>query len=188
MAARTFLALDVDETVREHLARIAGGLRVGGARVRPVAPENIHVTLNFLGDVADEALDDVCRAVADVAAAAQPFEFTVRGVRCVPPRGQVRIVWADVDDPDSRLAELQKALTAAMSALGFRPDRREYHPHLTVARVKYVANPLALREAAGPYEDEDFGLQTAECVTTYTSKLTPGGAVYTAAARAPLGG
>ena len=174
--------------MRGRLARIVGDLRVGGARVSPVAPENIHVTLNFLGDVAEEALGDVCRAVAAVAAAAEPFEFTVRGLRCVPPRGAVRIVWADVDDPDCRLGGLQKALAAAMSTLGFRPDRRKYHPHLTVARVRYATSQRALRAAFEAYADEDFGRQTAECVTTYTSELTPSGAIYAAAARAALGG
>ena len=161
MGLRTFLAIDVDAETRERLASVAAALRGGGAKVRPVAAENIHVTLNFLGDVADEALADVCRAAADVAAANEPFTFAVRGVQCMPPRGRVRIVWADVDDADGRLTDLQGQLTGAMSTLGFRPDAREYHPHLTIARVKYVANPRALREAAGPYEDEDFGLQRA---------------------------
>ena len=188
MPLRTFLAIDVDDAARERLASVAAALQGGGAKVRPVAAENIHVTLNFLGDVADEALADVCRAVAAVAAAGQPFTFAVRGVRCMPPRGRVRILWADVDDADGRLAELQGELAGAMSALGFRPDEREYHPHLTIARVKYVSDPRALRGAAGPYADEEFGLQRAERVTTYTSLLTPQGPVYTAAAKAVLGG
>jgi len=185
---RTFLALDVDAAVRERLPSIAGGLQVGRAKLRPVPPENIHVTLNFLGDVADAALGDVCRAVADVGAASEPFTFTVRGVRCMPPKGRVNILWADVADPEARLAGLQGELTEAMSALGFRPDARTYHPHLTIARVKYAADPRALRQAVAPFADEDFGPQRAERVTTYTSELTPRGAVYIPAARAALGG
>ena len=160
---------------------------IEGAKVHPVEAANIHVTLNFLGEVADETLNDVCLAVADVAAAVEPFEFAVRGVRCMPPQGRPRIVWADVDDPAGRLATLQKDLTDAMADLGFRPDHRKYHAHLTIARVKHVQVPGALRGSADQYADKDFGTHLAEQVTTYTSLLTPEGPVYTAAAHAPLG-
>ena len=188
MAVRTFIALDVPAEVRERLASIAGALVGPGAKVRLVPAGNMHVTLNFLGDVGDEALDDVCRAVGCVAEAVEPFDLAVRGVRCMPPRGRVRIVWADVVDADGRLAKLQDELTGAMSVLGFPAERREYHPHLTMARVKYVSNPVALREAVRQHADEDFGVHEADCVTTYTSRLTGQGAVYTAASRAALGG
>ena len=188
MAARTFLALDVSAAVRERLASIAGALGGPGATIRPVPAGNIHVTLNFLGDVADDVLPDVCGAVQRIAAAVDPFDFAVRGVRCMPPRGRVRIVWADAGDADGRLAKLQSELTGAMSALGFQAERREYHPHLTLARVKYVSSPGALREAVGRHADEDFAPQRADYVTTYTSRLTGQGAMYTAASRAPLGG
>lgn len=186
MSARTFLALDVSGAARERLAAVASELCGPGAKVRPVAPGNIHVTLNFLGEVADDTLNDVCLAVGQVAAAAEQFAFAVRGVRCMPPRGMPRIVWADVDDPSGGLVELQQKLADAMTALGFRPDARRYHPHLTIARVKYASDPRALRQAVEAYANEGFGSQGAECVTTYTSVLARGGAVYTAAARAAL--
>jgi len=186
VSVRTFLALDVDAAIRRRLAAIASELCIDGATVRPVARDNIHVTLNFLGEVADAALNDVCLAVADVAATVEPFEFVVRSVRCMPPRGRPRIVWADVDDPTGRLATLQKDLTGAMADLGFRPDHRRYQPHLTIARVKHVSAADALRAVADQYTETVFGTQAGGQVTTYTSELTPQGPIYTAAARAPL--
>ena len=186
MPARTFLAIDVSDAARKRLAAVAAELCVDGATVRPVAPGNIHVTLNFLGDVADDTLNDVCLAAGDVAAEAEQFDFAVRGVRCMPPRGKPRIVWADVDDPSGCLVELQQKLADAMTELGFRPDARRYHPHLTIARVKYASDPRALRQAVEAYANESFGPQVAECVTTYTSVLARGGATYTAAARAAM--
>ena len=187
VSVRTFLAIDVDAPARGRLAAIAAEFRIAGAKVRPVAPGNIHVTLNFLGDVGDDALNDVCLAAADVAAAAEPFDFAVRGVRCMPPKGRPRIVWADVDEPAGRLVALQGELAGAMSALGYRPDSRRYHAHLTIARVKEASAPQALRRAVETYADEQFAPQRAGHVTTYTSVLTPAGAIYTAAARAALG-
>jgi len=187
MSARTFLALDVDAAVRTRLARIVADLCIDGARVRCVAAENIHLTLNFLGDVADDMLNDVCLAVADVATAAEPLDFAIRRVRCMPPRGQPKIIWVDADNEGGQLIELQQALTDAMSALGFRPDHRKYHPHVTIARVRYARAPDALRLAIEPYADADFAAQQARHVTTYTSVLAAGGPAYTVAARAPLG-
>ena len=160
---------------------------IEGAKVHPIEAANIHVTLNFLGEVAGRMLNDVCLAVAEVAEAVEPFEFAVRRVRCMPPQGRPRIIWADVDDPAGPLATLQKDLTGAMADLGFRPDHRKYHAHLTIARVKHVSAAGVLREAAEQYAETDFGTHLAEQVTTYTSLLTPGGPVYTAAAHAPLG-
>lgn len=152
-----------------------------------MAQGNIHLTLDFLGDVADEMLNDVCRAAAAVAATAEPFDFAIRRVCCMPPHGQPRIIWAEADDEAGQLAELQQDLTDAMSALGFRPDHRKYHPHVTIARVRYARTPDALRLAIEPYADAEFDMQQARHVTTYTSALGPGGPTYTAASRAPLG-
>jgi len=188
MATRTFLAIDVDAPVRARLARIAERFSVAGAKVRGVARENIHLTLNFLGEVADDMLNDVCHAVADVAATAEPFDFAVGRVCCIPASGQPKVVWVDVDDPSGQLIELQEDLTAAMTEMGFRPDHRKYHPHVTIARVRYAESPDAVRDAVAPYAQADFAPQYAMHVTTYTSALAPDGPTYAVAARAVLGG
>ena len=187
MALRTFLALNIDEATRKDLAATAVQLGCPDVKMRCVAEENLHVTLNFLGDVADAQMHELCQALEDAAAGVVQFDFDVRGIRCIPPRGQLRMIWADVDDPTSRLAELQEQLTLATEGLGLRQERREYRPHLTLARIKYAKNPDALRNAAGPLAGKDFGLQHAREVTIYTSKLTPAGPIYTPVSRAPLG-
>jgi len=188
MVVRTFLALDIAEATRDALVAAAGELRDSRSKVRWVAPENLHVTVKFLGDVAEDDVRGVCDAVAEAARAVEPFDFHVRELRCMPPGGKVRMVWAGVDEPSGRLAELFGKLEAVLEPLGFPPERRSFSPHVTLGRVKFVGDPRALRAAAGRYAEEHFGAQRAEHVAVYRSELTGQGPIYSAMARPPIGG
>lgn len=186
---RTFLALDIDELVRDRLAGLPGRLRLPDAKIRWVEPENLHVTLNFLGDVSGETLAEVCAAAEDCAGEVEPFDFRVRGVLPVPPHGRkLRMFWAGVEDPTGRLVELQGKLADAMSDLGLRREDRAYRPHLTIARVKSARDPRRLIAAVKPVGEEEFGTVFCDRVMVYTSELGPDGPKYTAVAQPELGG
>lgn len=186
MSARTFIALDLDDIIRSRLADAGRKLLAGGAKVRWVDRANLHVTLQFLGDVGDEKLVEVCAAVAEVAEQTTPFEFDVRGLLCIPPGGRVRMIWGGVQDPGCGAAELHDKLDVALEPLGFAPEDRSFRPHVTVARIKSAPDPRRLRSAVAPWADRDFGMQHADRVTVYTSELTPKGPIYTPAASPPF--
>ena len=188
MSVRTFLALDIDDAAREALTAAGGRFPCDESKIRWVEPVNLHVTLKFLGDVGEPDTDAICRAVAEAAAAVEPFEFGVRGLRCVPGGGKVRMVWACVHEPAGRMAMMFERIESALEPLGFPRERRRFNPHVTLGRVRSTRNAAALREAAGQYAETDFGDQRAQNVVTYTSELTPEGPIYTALARAPIGG
>ena len=88
MGVRTFLALDLDEAIRQRLADAQRQIDDPGAKIKWVAPELLHVTMKFLGEVDDAAVANVCELAAGVAALHEPFDFDVRGVTCVPPGGR----------------------------------------------------------------------------------------------------
>ena len=187
MPVRTFLALPLDEIVVEGLLRAQRALASTGARVRWVESDNLHLTIKFLGDVNDEGLDEVCRVAEKVASQAETFEFSVTGLRSVPPTGQMRMVWVDVVEPTGRLERLQAALEEAYAALGFKMENRAFRPHLTLGRVKSGKNVSQLREAVAEYSKTDFGIQSAEELIVFSSKLTPTGPVYSPLKTARLG-
>jgi len=187
MTARTFLALDIDESIRRALVAAAGRLAHRGANFRATGVDNLHVTLSFLGDVTDGLLAEVCSQAGAVAAAVEPFDFGVKGTVCVPPQGQLRMVWAGVADPTGRLAKLHAMLSDALATLGLRTEERGFMPHITLARIKYAADPNQFRQAAEELAGADFGTQHAGELVVYTSRLTPSGPVYTAVARPKLG-
>ena len=182
MSARTFIALDLDEIIRSRLADAGRKILAGGAKVRWVDRANLHVTLQFLGEVAEEKLAEVCAAVERVAAHTTPFEFDIRGLLCVPPGGRARMIWGGVQDPVCGASELHDKVDAALEPLGFAPEDRPFRPHVTVARIKHAPDPRCLRSAVAPWVDCDFGMQHADRVTVYTSELMPKGPLYTPAA------
>jgi 2'-5' RNA ligase len=188
MGLRTFLALDLDGAILDRLDEARTEIDDPRSKVRWVARENLHLTLRFLGEVSDEMIAGVCELAAGAAGQVGAFDFDVRGIACIPPRGQIRMIWAQIDDPTGEMAALHEILSAELSGLGLKEDARSFKPHVTIARVKFIRNPDGFREVAADHADTHFGTQHAEELVTYSSKLTPGGPIYTPMARARLGG
>lgn len=190
MGTRTFFALDIDEALRGQLAGVAAGIDCGDAKVNWVRPENLHVTMNFLGDVADDMMADVCRAAAETAAGIEPFDFHVRRISCVPPRGPLRMIWADVADPTGRMEALHDQLGSRLAGLGFKAERRRFRGHITLARIKPARrrSEAQIRQAVAGVAIGDPIEQHAAALVACGSRLTPDGPVYTPIAHAPLGG
>ena len=188
MAVRTFLAIDLDEDIRQRILAVGREIDVGSAKLRWVADGQLHVTLRFLGDVQDNMVPEVCERAAAATTSVEPFDFAVRGVLPVPPDGrQLRMFWVGIEDVTGRMAALHDALAAALSGMGLKEEARRFQPHVTLARVKFCPDAAACRQAAEPYRQEDFGTQHAAQVVAHSSRLTPRGPVYTALARTPLG-
>jgi len=188
MSYRIFTAVDIDPAVQRKVHAAAGGLPVGDASVNFVAADNIHLTLHFLGEVEDERLMDVHRAVEQAAAGAGALEFDVVGLRAVPPTGRLRMIWAGVTEPTGRLAALHKAVGHALQQAGFTTETRPFNPHLTLARVKSARNAEAIRAATAAQETVLFGTCRAEEIVVYSSQLTKKGPIYLPMGRAALAG
>lgn len=187
MPIRTFLALDIEEDTRRRLVNVAKAMDDPGAKINWVAPANLHVTLNFLGQIPDDLAHEACQIAQAVAGQFEPFEFQVAGIKAVPPHGPLRMIWAEINEPTGQLIKLQADLSDAFAGLGLREEARQYKPHITLARVKFIKNPEHLRAIANQYAHQEFGSQHAEEVTVYTSHPGPEGSVYTPIARAELG-
>ncbi len=188
MAMRTFLALDIDRGIQDRLAEFERKLAGCDAKGRLVAPENLHMTLHFLGDVAEDMMADVCEMVEAVAGEIEPFDFDVKGISCVPPGGRPRMIWAGVGDPTGRMASLHEALGEALGGLGLRREERGFKPHLTLIRFKFVRDSAQVRDLADEHAEALFGTRHAGEVSVYSSQLTPQGPIYSKIAAPRLGG
>jgi len=178
--ARLFLALDLPEPARASLVAWRDDLIAGRKDLRPVRAEALHVTLVFLG-WQDEA---AAPRIADAAFAALPDgpppRLTPSGVRPLPPR-DARLFALDLDDEDGRASALQAAASAALEARGwYRPEKRPFWPHLTLARVKKGERRVPPLPDRPPPPPEPF---EAPVVTLYRSTLRPQGALYEPLAR-----
>lgn len=186
---RTFFALDLEPDVRngiESARRVLGPLP---GKINWVAPENLHVTMNFVGEVDDQRIPELC-TIAERTAAAMPFSdirFTNGPLVCIPPRGYLRMIWSNVTDPAGRMAELYEALRKPIRAFGGKADNRPFRGHVTVARIKTTRRPDAIRKAVDNLRAKQFGTVRAEHLVLYASELKKTGPVYAPLATARIG-
>ena len=180
--ARLFLALDLPEPARASIASWRDQLISGRADLRPVPPEALHVTLVFLGWQDESAAPRIADA-AFGALPAGPPRLTPMGVRSLPPRNP-RLFALDLEDEGGRATALQGAASDALESGGwYRPEKRPFWPHLTLARVKRRERRVPpLADEPGPPR-EPF---EASVVTLYRSTLRPQGALYEPLARTVL--
>jgi 2'-5' RNA ligase len=188
MSMRCFIAIEVPEDLQEALGRIQAKLRGCGADVKWAAPETIHLTVKFLGDVRSEDVPRACGAMTAAALSARPMELSIRGLGTFPPGGAPRVVWAGLEGDVEPLMKLVAGIEQGIAdAVGIAPESRPFHPHLTLGRVRSTRGADRLRaaiEAAGP---ADVGAFTADELVLYMSELTREGPVHTVMARAKFG-
>jgi 2'-5' RNA ligase len=189
---RTFIAIELDDTVRHALANAQDNLRRAAPHrsVRWVRPEGIHLTLKFLGDTPAARVEEIKRALAEAASEAEPFSFDVQGLDCFPNPRRPRVLWVGVKEPTGKLRALWRAVEARVAPLGWPTERRGFQPHLTLGRVQRRANP-AERQAVGRLvEEANLGWlagMKVPAVSFIKSDLRPTGAVYATLAEAELG-
>jgi 2'-5' RNA ligase len=170
-----FLALDLPEEARERLVEWRDLILDGRRDVRPVRPEALHVTLVFLGWQDESAADRIADAAFGSLPAAPAPRLAATGVRPVPPR-DARLFALDLDDEDGRAGALQEAMSGALEAgRWYRPEKRPFWPHVTLARVKRGERRVAPPPDDPPPPGERFD---ASVVTLYRSILRPQGALY----------
>ncbi len=184
---RAFIAADMDPSIKASLTDLLRKLRWHGPKgISWVREPGLHITLKFLGDV-DEILTGRIAAVLESAARAVPaFPVVIRGTGTFPgaPRAP-RVLWAGTDEP-AAFSELFARLEAGLAGLGFEPESRPFHPHLTLGRVK---NPTGIHDAIVELErakDAEFGSMTVGAITLFQSILKPDGAVYSVLGEARL--
>jgi len=188
---RTFIAVHFPEAIISSLERLQQRLsRAAGerARIKWVAPANIHLTLQFLGDVDDERLARLPRVLAPVVAQHPVFQVEIVGTGTFPSPARPRVVWAGCREGASQLAGLAAAVCQATSTLGFEPERRPFRAHLTLGRIKDSRKTGKLSGELEKNRDIVVGICRIDVVSIMSSRLRPQGPVYTTLDRLPLGG
>ena len=170
---RAFVAVFPPLEVRKTaLSGALEAVRRSGDKVRWTRPENVHLTLKFLGDIREEALNDLCAALEETCGHHAPFDVGLTGLGAFPSERRARILWAGVGGGSERLCSLATDVDAAFAPLGFEREGRRYVPHLTLGRVRGRPASFELSRAS---VNLSFRARRAELVE---STLTEEGAVY----------
>ena len=184
---RTFVALEISEATRRRTLQLIEQLRRAQADVRWVDGDNLHVTLKFLGDVDQTALADVCRAVGQASALVPPFEMEVRGAGAYPNLDRPRIIWLGVGQGHEQVSQLFQHIDTALSDIGFAPEQRKFHPHVTLGRIRRAWKGVAdLADLIRKRADFEAGTTAIDRVTVFTSQLGRDGPRYEAIGHLPL--
>lgn len=175
---RLFVALDLPDAVRGALARWAAQLAAADPALRAVGAESLHVTLCFLGERPLSTIDAVGAACAD-AVGPPGFELSTGGLVGFPPN-RPRVLAAAIEDRSRGLYRLQSRLSIALAEIGaYRPERRPFRPHVTLARVRGRGSRQGVRAPGRAGERLLAPLTfTASSVTLYSSTPQPGGSLY----------
>lgn len=189
--ARLFIAVDLAISVVERLTAVqrvwASRLDSEDVTVRWASPENLHVTLKFLGDTDEAMLPMLDDALGRLVKPLFPFEVSCQRVGAFPDMTRPRILWAGLDEKGAEvMGLLRQALERDIESLGFAPDARPYHPHVTLGRVK-SKGAVDMTDLAGELGAYDFGSSYIKDIILYDSKLGPDGPQYTVRSRYPLG-
>ncbi|ADV64893.1 2'-5' RNA ligase [Desulfurococcus mucosus DSM 2162] len=174
---RSFIAIEVKN--RDVLRRLIEARdRVAGVGVdlKPVEDENIHLTLRFIGEVPRSTVEEVCGIVTGISF--KPFEMHVKGIGGFPSLERPRVIWAGIEEGAGELLELYRVVEAGLRRLGVKPEREEFTPHITLARVKGYRGLEKLVKVLLEMRDMDFGYTPVDEVIVKKSVLTPRGPIY----------
>jgi 2'-5' RNA ligase len=187
---RTFVAVETPPDIRYRAGALIERLKASGAKVRWADVNTMHWTLNFLGDVPDTEIAGVCRCVTAAVAPFSPFDLEIVGCGAFPTAGRPRTLWLGVGGAGAAaLVELQAALEKSLARLGFRPEARQFKPHLTLGRVRDSSTGLdELAELVRRHSDLSAGEMYVDEVVVFSSQLERTGAVHTPLGHAPLAG
>lgn len=174
---RTFVAVPISEALIQSASDYQEYLKRLEAPVRWVRPENLHVTLKFLGDMDPARISGVTFAVRAALASETSFTAALGGSGVFPNSRSPRVVWMGFEQGASRLSRLANRVDSAVAGLGFERETRDFRPHVTLGRVKSNKGiaPLLNTLEINPFEG---GKMSVEEVWLMKSTLTPEGAVY----------
>jgi 2'-5' RNA ligase len=187
---RLFVAIfppaEVAGSLQQAIARLARN--IPARAVRWTLPEQIHLTLHFLGSVTITSIPEIQSALAAACAGHRRYTVQVRGLGCFPDPTRPRIIWAGLAGDLKPVETLKKSIDAALLALGYLGEERAFHPHLTIGRVDQLNSTgrRQVAEALAKEEARDFGLWPMKKVELMQSVLSPRGAAYSALQSIPL--
>ena len=155
--------------------------------IKPVALENLHVTVKFLGETNSDRLTDIVSTMKTAASTQRPFSWQISGVGVFPDRRHPSVVWAGII-PTDPFQSLATELNERLRPLGFEPENRPYTPHLTLARIKGT-----VPEGLDPWLDrhtscESMGSGHVDRLDLMISERTPSGAAYSTVESVSLAG
>ena len=174
---RSFIAFDIgSHHVLDRLATVQRLLSQTGADLKLVEPQNIHVTVRFLGNITIAKAEKIFEEMKEVDFT--PFKILIKGLGAFPNPRYSRVIWAGLVNGVEELRSVFSQLEERLRGLDFASDSRGFNPHLTIARVRSGRNKTRLADFIVENSNYEFGSIEADCLLLKKSVLTPHGPIY----------
>lgn len=177
---RCFLAIELPATILNRIGEVQKDLKSSRADVRWVSPENIHLTLKFFGTIETSQIESIIKSIEEPIRTTSPIWIAVQGIGAFPGLKNPRVIWVGLNDERKELVPFQNRLERELEKVGFQPEGRPFHPHLTLGRMRSNRGKDELVKGMERYQEEEFGKFQVEGVVLFQSELTPTGPIYTA--------
>jgi 2'-5' RNA ligase len=175
--ARVFLSIDIEnQALLPRISEIQNKLDKSLAKIKLVEIENIHFTLRFFGDTLLSRIDEIKDCFTQIQIS--PFEIEVHGVGAFPNSRKPRVIWIGVNQNAERIRGLKIEIDSRLKELGYKPEKRRFTPHATIARVRYIKDAAKLAKNIDELVDSSIGSMTVSGFNMKKSTLTPSGPIY----------
>jgi len=172
---RAFIAIPCPDELKEGMLGIQERIKDTG-KLTLVKPENIHLTMKFLGEVDEDKIPDITERL-DFLSEQQDFDISLKGIGAFPGMDYIRVVWVGVDKGAGDIIKIHSEIDHNLKEMNFKKDKN-FHPHLTIARVKFPKNKEELRDIIQKNSARDFGSFKADRIELMQSRLSPRGPEY----------
>ena len=186
MLLRCFIAIEIPETIKKSIADIIESLKKSGSDVKWVSDENIHITLQFLGETEEALIPDIKGALYKILAPYSPFYIKIADVGCFPSGKRPRVIWVGIEESQA-LINLYEDISSEMVKFGYKKEERGFTPHVTIGRVKSNRNLGELLRRLDEFTVTDFPDFEVQNIKLMKSELKPSGAKYYSLAEIPFG-
>ncbi len=178
---RAFIAIELPQKIRDFLGRIQEQLETSGADVKWVKPENIHLTLKFLGEIDDKKMSGVSEILDAVAKDKDSFQIRISSLGAFPSTNSPRVIWVGISRGDAETKAIAKELEEKIAQIGIPKEDRPFSSHITIGRTRSTLRReklvRGLQDLQDNAEKEDLTFNATK-ITLFKSTLTPKGPVY----------
>ncbi|WP_461866742.1 RNA 2',3'-cyclic phosphodiesterase [Thermococcus sp.] len=183
---RAFIAIEINDAVREKIVDVQDRIaKTKAAKIKFVEPENLHITIKFLGEITEDQAREIGGILSNIARKHKKHKVRAKGIGVFPNPNYIRVIWVGIEN-DEGIKAIAKDVEREMRRLGFKKEHN-FVAHITIGRVKFVRDKLELAMMLKNLANEDFGEFEVDAMELKKSTLTPKGPIYETLARFELG-
>jgi 2'-5' RNA ligase len=173
---RTFIAIDINQDIKDKISRIQDRLKYLNDKISLVKPENLHLTLKFLGELEEKEIAELKENLKDTLKSIKKFKIHLTGSGVFPSEKKIRVIWIGIKEGKRELARISKQIEPLFQE--FNLDNKPFSPHLTIGRVKSIKDRKKLLTEVKKLESISLGFEQIDKIYLKKSILTPKQALY----------